>query len=78
MGTDRHAPTGPAFGRPDDKLCPRCPTSPLDRMVKVALTAWAKSRAVSVPCHQLRQAPLPTLRRFHTTGTRCKLYEREA
>jgi hypothetical protein len=29
------------------------------------LTAWAKSRAVSAPSHQLRQATLPTLRRFH-------------
>ncbi len=29
------------------------------------LTAWAKSRAVSAPRHQLRQATLPTLRRFH-------------
>src|SRR5260370_34543153 len=34
------------------------------------LTAWAKSRAVSAPCHPLRHATLPTLRRFVTTGPR--------
>jgi len=30
----------------------------------------AKSRGVSSPCHQLRQAALPTLRRFNTTAKR--------
>ncbi len=33
-------------------------------------TAWAKSRAVNAPRHQLRQATLPTLRRFLATGSR--------
>src|SRR5215470_11682082 len=36
------------------RLCPRCLTSPLDRV--------GKSRPVSGPCHQLRPATLPTLR----------------
>src|SRR5882672_12664885 len=40
-------PTGPAFGRPDDKLCPRCPTSTLDRVGKVARGQRALSSAAA-------------------------------
>src|SRR5260370_10969479 len=35
-----------------------------------SLVGWAKSRAASAPCHQLRQATLPTLRRLLATGPR--------
>ena len=40
-------PTGPAFGRPDAKLCPRRPTSLLDRGGKVARGQRAMSSAAT-------------------------------
>jgi hypothetical protein len=49
-------PTGPASGRPDDKLCPRRPTSPS--------TAWAKSCEASAISRRLWQATLPALLRL--------------
>jgi hypothetical protein len=54
-------PTGPAFGRPDDKLCPRCPTSPFDRVGKVARGQRDMSSAAAGDFAH------PT--RFHMTGT---------
>src|SRR5437899_1220763 len=50
------------------RLCPRGPTPPLDRV--------GKAREVSAQYHQLRQATLPTLRRLHVIGARCREWAR--
>jgi len=48
-------PTGPVFDRPDDKLCPRCPTSPLDRVGKVAQRRRVVSSAAAGDFAYLRR-----------------------